>query len=128
MPNGGALQVSEPSGERWELAKSLLDSGEAPVMLGNIQLWRSTSGPGADGRISVTVRVADHVSEAFARDTLRQAHEVVAAVAATDSEFARLLRLHDCRWELVHDYGMGTVLVASEDADGNTVWPSEGTH
>ena len=124
MPNGGALQVSEPGGPRWKLTKSLLDSVESPVMLGNVQLWRSTSGPAADDRIKVTVWVRERVSEAFARDTFRRAREDVAAVAATDPTFAQLLQIHDCRWELVHDCGMGTVLVASEDADGNVVWPS----
>ena len=126
MPNGGALHVSEPSGPRWELAKSLLASGEAPVLLGNVQLWRSASGPQADGRINVTVRVGELASEKSARDTLRRAHEAVETVAATDAELAQLLRAHRPRWALVHDYGMGTVLIVSEDADGNVVWPSEG--
>jgi hypothetical protein len=124
MMNEGALHVSEPVGPRWELAKSLLDSGEAPVLLGNVRLWRSTSGPRADGRITVTVGVGERVSEASARESLRQAHETVDAVAAGDAGFAQLLHAHHPRWELVHDYGMGTVLIASEDADGNLVWPS----
>jgi hypothetical protein len=64
------------------------------VLLGNVQLWRSTSGPQADGRISVTVRVGERTSEASARDTLRRAHETVDAVAATDAEFAELLQAY----------------------------------
>jgi hypothetical protein len=107
---------------------SLLDSGEAPVTLGDVQLWRSTSGPAADGRITVTVRVGEHISEAFARDTFRRVHGELAALAAAHTEFARLVSTYDCHWELVHDYGMGSVLVASEDQHGDVVWPTDGRH
>ena len=123
MPNNGALQVHELRGPRWELAISLLESGEAPVLLGNVQLWRSTSGPQADGRIQVTVEVGERASEAVARDALRQAHETVDAAAASDEVFAKLLLEHRPRWEVVHNYGMGTTLVASQDRDGNVVYP-----
>src|SRR4051812_27873865 len=58
MSNDGPLHVSEPSGPRWELAKSLLDSGEGPVLLGDVSLWRDTSGPNADnGSLSPSVSV-----------------------------------------------------------------------
>jgi hypothetical protein len=123
MPSDG-LHVSELSGARWVLAKSLLDSGEAPVLLGNVQLWRSTSGPEADGRISVSVRVGERAPESSAREDLRRAHETIDAVVATDPEFAELLQTSHPRWELVHDYGKGTVLIATEDEAGNLVWPS----
>lgn len=40
---------------------------------------------------------------------------MIAALAATDEPFANLLRDPRSRWEVVHDYGMGTLLVAAED-------------
>ncbi len=126
VPNSGGLKIQEPSGPRWELALSLLESGEAPVRLGSIQMWRDTSGPRADGRIRITVGVGESVSEAVAREALHRAHETVDAVAATDENFANLLIDHRAHWELVHDYGMGTTLVAAEDGDGYLLWPSDG--
>lgn len=76
----------------------------------------------ADGRIQVTVEVDERVSDAVARRALREAHETVDAAAMSDEAFANLLLKHRPRWELVHKYGMGTTLVASEDGDGNLHW------
>src|SRR4051794_37376462 len=97
------------SGPRWELALALLQSGEASVRLGNVEMRRSTSGPLADGRISVTVGVGERVSEAVARDALRRAHETVDAAATSDGALAELLLQHGTCWEVVHNCGMGTV-------------------
>lgn len=95
------------------------------MLIGGVQLWRDTSGPHADALIHITLGVGETDSEAVARESLRQAHETIDAFAASDETFANLLRDHQSLWELVHDYGMGTVLVATEDEEGNLVWLSD---
>lgn len=79
-----ALSVESLDGPRWALALSLLESGKAAIRLGSIQVWRSTSGPLADGRMSVTVEVAERVSEAAALRALDEAHRIVDAAASRD--------------------------------------------
>ena len=95
------------------------------MLFGDLQLRRETSGPHADGRIHISVAVGESVSEAAARKSLRKAHDQIHTVAAIDETFANLLRDHRSQWELVHDYGMGTVLIATEDEEGNLVWQSD---
>jgi hypothetical protein len=118
------LRVNELSGPSWDPALDLLESGEARVALDQVQLWRSTAGPEADGQICITVEVGEDASGEVAREAMRGAHETVTAVAATNERFANLLLERRPRWEVVHDYGMGTNLGASEDEDGNLIGPN----
>lgn len=126
MVNNGMLEVRDTGGPRWALALSLLESGEAPFRLGAVRLWRDTTSPSTDGRISVTTEVAAaNVSEAAALRALREAHETVEAAAAADEAFARLITKHPPRWRIICDYGMGTVLVACEDDHGRLIWAED---
>jgi len=117
MPNFNGVKVDVASGPRWELALSLIASGEAPVRLGALQLWRDTIGPHATGVIRVTAEVPHGISETAALRVLEAQRKVLDEVAAGDQRLAELLREHGCRWEAVYDYGMGTSLIASEEGD-----------
>ena len=120
-PSG--LQVDEPRGPRWELALSLMESGEAPIVVGSVGLSRDTSGPHADGLIRVVVRSATEVlTTGDARAQVNAAKATMQAVDAADPRFGDLLDRYGCRWELVYDYGMGTVLLADIDDEGNLDW------
>lgn len=55
MVGFNGLDVDGPSGERWELALSLLAAGETQVRLGRVRLYRSTSRPLADGRLHAEI-------------------------------------------------------------------------
>lgn len=89
---------------------------------GMLQLWRTAAGPRPDGLIHMSVEVDESITEEAARELLRRARDMVEDVAATDAAFAELLRRHQSRWELVHDPGMGSVLLAVSDQEGNLVW------
>ena len=122
MSGFNGLTVDGPSGPRWELALSLIESGEAPVKLGPAELCRWTSGPNADHAIHISVDVGQEVTSEVALESVRQAKVVIGGAAASDSRFADLLGKHVCRWEVVHNYGMGAVLLAVVDDHGNIVW------
>jgi hypothetical protein len=114
------LKVDEPVGPRWELALALIDSGEAPVMLGSVELWRATSGPKADGVISVVVRSSTPVPTAgAARAEVELARANVKAATVADPRLGNLLDRYGSRWEFVDDYG---VLLAHIDSDGYLAW------
>lgn len=74
----------------------------------------------------MTVEVCERVSEDVARSALRRAHETVDAAAVSAEAFTKLLLEHRPRWELVYNYGMGTILLVSADEEGNLVWPPDG--
>jgi hypothetical protein len=60
MPGFNGVIVDAPEGPRWELALTLIDSGEGPVRLGVVEIWRNVAGPTADGMIRMTIRVGEH--------------------------------------------------------------------
>ena len=76
MPGFHGLTIDEPTGPRWDLALSLIESGEAPVRLGMLQLWRTTTGPRPDGLIHMTVEVDEAMTEEAARELLRRARDM----------------------------------------------------
>src|SRR5664279_2252130 len=122
MSGFNGLTVDGPSGPRWELALSLIASGEAPVRLGPAELSRWTSGRNADHAIHISVEVGQEVTSEVALELVSQARVVIDGAAASDPRFAALLGKHVCQWEVVHDYGMGAVLRAVVDGHGNIVW------
>jgi hypothetical protein len=121
MPGFNRLTVDDQVGPHWELALSLIESGEAPVRLGPAELYRWTSGPNADGTIHISVDVSRPVVGQIALESVRQAREAIDSAAASDPRFADLLRKHGCRWEVVHNYGMGAVLIAVVDDQGDII-------
>jgi hypothetical protein len=114
--------VDTPEGPRWELALALIDSGEAPVRLGEVEIWRNVAGPMADGVIRMTIRVGEHADREGGKTALLTGRRVVDEAASVDSRFARLLDRYGYHWEIVSDYGMGTVLLGEADHRGELVW------
>src|SRR2546430_114388 len=122
MPGFNGVIVDAPEGPRWELALALIDSGEAPVRLGEVEIWRNVAGPAADGVIRMTMRVGERADREVGNTALLTGRRVVDEAASAGSRFARLLGRYGCRWEIVSDYGMGTVLRGEADRSGNLVW------
>jgi len=122
MPGFNGVTVDAPKGLRWELALALIDSGEGPVRLGEVEICRNVAGPTADGVIRMTMRVGEHADRGGGQTALVQGRQVVDEAASADPHFARLLDKYDCRWEIVSDYGMGTVPLGEADRRGNLVW------
>jgi len=92
-------------------------------MLGSVELHRATSGPTADGVISVVVRSSTPTpTEGAARAEVELARANVRVATVADPRLGELLDRYGSRWELVDDYGMGTLLLAHIDSDGNLAW------
>ena len=92
-------------------------------MLGSVELHRATSGPKADGVISLVVRSSTpRPTEGAARAEIELARANVQVATVADPRLGKLLEAYGSRWELVDDYGMGTLLLAHVDSDGNLAW------
>jgi len=92
------------------------------VRLGAVEIWRNVAEPTADGMIRMTMRVGEHADREGGQTALLQGRQAVDEAASADPRFARLLDQYACRWEIVSDYGMGTVLLGEADRRGNLVW------
>jgi hypothetical protein len=122
MPGFNGITIDAPEGPRWELALALIDSGEGPVRLGEVEIWRDVAGPTADGLICMTMRVGEHADREGGQTALLRGRPLADDAASADSRFGRLLDRYGFRWEFVSDYGMGTVLLGEADCRGNLVW------
>jgi hypothetical protein len=122
MPGFNGVTVDAIEGPRWELALALIDSGEGPVRLGEVEISRNVAGPTADGVIRMILRVGEHDDRQVGQAALLQGRQVADEAASADPRFARLLDQYGCRWEIVNDYGMGTVLLGEADRLGTLVW------
>ena len=122
MPGFSGVSVDAPEEQRWDLALTLIDSGEAPVRLGLVEIWRSTAGPNADGVIRMTVTVGEHADREVAQTALLNGRQVADQAASADPRFARLLDQYGCRWEVVRSYGTGAVRLGEADRHGDLVW------
>jgi hypothetical protein len=114
------LTVDEPSGKRWELALGLLESGEAPVRIRGLTMYRVVAGPTHDDLIHVEVDCPtepDRVTEGMARSAVAGARGEIQALIASDPRFGELLDRFGSVYEYVHDYGLGGVLVALSRRD-----------
>ena len=60
------------------------------------------------------------------RESFSRADDGIDTVSAADPTFANLPSDHTSQWELVQDSGMGTVLVAIENEEGNVEWRPAG--
>jgi hypothetical protein len=118
------MRVDEASGQRWELALELLANGVEPIDMADVRVSRNTHGPTADGRITIEVRSpaspSSHSRPAAEREVAR-ARRVIAQ-ASTDPRFARLLDTNEVAWELIWDYGMGSIRLAAIDDEGRLEW------
>jgi hypothetical protein len=112
--NGVTVDATE--GQRWELALALIDSGEGPVRLGEVEIWRNVAGPTADGVIRMTLRVGEQADREGGQTALLQGRQVADEAPSADPRFARLLDQYGCCWEIVSEYGVGTFFWAKPTA------------
>jgi hypothetical protein len=128
MPSFQGLQVDATDGERWELALSLLETGEGPVRAGDVILRRATAGPAADGRIHVEVLCStdpDSLTATLAETEFRQGLDQVDAMAAADVRLATLIARCGVVRQYVWNYGMGSSLLATVGNDDTVDWDWE---
>jgi hypothetical protein len=83
---------------------------------------RNVAGPTADGVISIRMRVGERTDREGGQTALLRGRRTVEKTASADPRFARLLSQYGCHYEIVNDYGMGTVLLGEADRSGNLVW------
>ena len=122
----GGLRIDQPSGERWDLALDLIESGDEFVMLGDgLQIHRHVGWPDADGRIHIGVLAdADHLAEKHeAQRRVDQARERVTQLTLADERLRSVLERHDVVWEYAGDDGSATWLIAAISEDGMLIWP-----
>jgi len=125
MPGFQGLLVDELAGKRWELALGLLETGEAPVRVGALTLYRDAAGPAHDGLIHIEVdcpNEPDRVTEEMARAAMACAVAQIQAIVASDPRFGELLDRFSLVYEYVRGYGMGRVLVAVSPREGDLEW------
>jgi hypothetical protein len=91
MPRFNGVTVDVAEGPRWELALTLIDSGEAPVRLGEVEISRGTAGPNADGMVRMVVTVAERADPEVARAALLRGRQVTDDAAFADPRFSRLV-------------------------------------
>lgn len=115
MPGFSGETVDKLDGPRWELALTLIENGEAPVLLDEVEIRRGFAGPNADGVIFMSVTVGEHANRDVGLDALGRGRESVNNAVSADPRFAELVDKYGCRWAVVHDYGMGKILLREAD-------------
>lgn len=127
-----AFQVSEPTGARWEAALDLLEAGEASIGLRELTLNCDPATDRADRRLHIEFPcpfeplsgrgpARDQLAQPAER-SLREARELIESVREASPRFAALLASASVLYEYVHDYGMGTLLVATARPTGPLTW------
>jgi hypothetical protein len=121
---GEALVVDEAAGQRWRVALEILAEGGYILWRGigltlraHIGKGRSRVGPRLFVRVSSTWE-PEHVTPSRAEAELRLAQAQLEELKAESPEFAALVDRRPLSYELLHDYGMGTVVLARWSARG----------
>jgi hypothetical protein len=124
----GAFSVDDTRGERWDLAVEMLERGEGFVSIEPLLLYRSASGPRADGQLHAEVvsRFQDKPSgERAAAEVASGMHTL--DLVLTDERVARLVARHGLLREYVTDYQTGRISYATIAPDGALTWsPTSG--
>jgi hypothetical protein len=121
---GEALNVDEATGRRWQAALELLEAGGYIFWRGIGLTLRAHTGHGRS-RVGpkVFVRVfslwqPENMTPSRAEAALRRAQAELKDLEAESSDFAKLIAGRPMSFELLHDYGMGSVLLASWTDEG----------
>ena len=112
----------------WELALSLIASGEAPVHLGALTIRRDTAGPGSTGLVRLIVEAAESTPAQGAKAQLDDVREHVDELSASDARLQSLLFEYGYSCEIEANYGMGTVLLAGPAVEPPTRLINNRTH
>jgi hypothetical protein len=125
MPGFRGLEVDAIRGDRWELALALLKSGSKPVRYGNVDFWRSTAGPGADGRVAIAIVASASLSSlnrARVQADVEAGLELIAGAKRDEPRLAALLDEYGTRLDYVLNDGNTVVTLANLDEDGAISW------
>jgi hypothetical protein len=121
---GEPLAVEQASGQGWKGALEILAEGGYIVWRGvgltmraHIGKGRSRIAPRLFVRVFTAFEPAD-VSPARAEAELRRAQGELEELKAESREFANLVTGRPVSYELLHDFGMGAVLIATWTEDG----------
>lgn len=127
-----ALNVDMAGGPRWELALESLERGEGAVGLGDLILRTDPATPKAGRRLQI--EFACPTGPALSMESRREqlhtlgnrdledARSLIESVCEKDARFAALVADSGVVYEFVHDYGMGTLLVATARRSGPLDW------
>ena len=119
-----ALRVDETNGQRWQAALALLAEGGYIVWRGIGLTFRTQAVgdfPTVGSKLWVRVETAldpDHMTPTRAEAELRTAQGNIAELAGDSSEFAELISGRPVAYELLYDYGMGAVRLATWTDEG----------
>lgn len=127
-----ALNVSSSEGPRWELALDLLERGEGSVGLGNLILRTVPATSKLVRRLhiefacpadpAVSMESRREQLHTLGNQDLEDARRLIQSVCEQDARFAALVIDSGVVYEFVHDYGMGTLLVATARRTGPLDW------
>ena len=123
------MQVDEAHGRRWQVALELLAAGTAPIELAGVRVWRDSHGPRADGSVHIDVCSPidpRSLTGLAAEREVARARQVISQASA-DPRFAQLLASNRVVWELVWEYGKGSIRLASIDQQGRLAWEAGAT-
>lgn len=121
---GEALAVDEAAGQRWQAALEILAEGGYILWRGIGLTLRAHIGK---GRSRIRPRLFVRVSSAWEPDLLtplraeaelRHAQAELQELKTESPDFARLVSGRPVCYELLHDYGMGSVLLATSSEEG----------
>ena len=118
-----ALWVDEPEGPRWALAIELLAEGEDVVCMGLGLTLASESHPyprqlGSLLKVRVQTNRRDSLTAEHARAELENAEAGLNEIRNRSAAFSALVGDRPTLFELIDDYGMGSVRLAYKDASG----------
>jgi hypothetical protein len=125
----GLLTISQTTGRRWDLALSLIESGESGVLLGtDIEIRRQIGWPEADDKVHIAVVTGQAVPDpAAAQRQVARARNAIHRLLSKDDRLSEICRRYGVVWEYLGDTGMGTVHLAAISEEGQIVWPSGDT-
>jgi hypothetical protein len=114
-----SLRIDEPEGQRWELALERLRRGE-PVLFGNVASVQVE--PDAIKVAAFSRWQSENVTAARAREDLVEAARLIDRLSTSDVRFKEIVRGRKAEYELVDDYGKGSVLICRQDRGGRLEW------
>ena len=108
-----------------ELALDLLREGSEAVQIDQVVLRRDAVGAHADNHIHAAILPTYEplsLTKRQADEDIQGGRALIRDLIAADSRFAALATQHGVTIEYVHDYGMGSVLLARIADDGSVSW------